>query len=310
MLARASFIQQCLAILLINLARISCWVGPWTLARTEPSNFQICLPHWASVVMSFLKMGPFSGLELLPGDWSSRPWLAGSHSHMNLSRAQMPLRQQEHAEASVVGRGCSQGCQCSQGSHLDVGFTTRFSSLFLLKTPSGGVDALNVQTHLDTLMILQLLPQLQVELWATKEVIDEKHGPFFLMTKAVNCSWSLFPRKLRCSSNSTLTSSQCCPRVSRPAMFPFDSAFLGVLLPACIPPGRHSGLECCRLEQYRPLRRCVLPYFTLFPKFLHSKQPSQPALGFWRGCPYRKGKFVCFFLFKPVCHWLALFFKD
>lgn len=196
MLARASFIQQCLAILLINLARISCWVGPWTLARTEPSNFQICLPHWASVVMSFLKMGPFSGLELLPGDWSSRPWLAGSHSHMNLSRAQMPLRQQEHAEASVVGRGCSQGCQCSQGSHLDVGFTTRFSSLFLLKTPSGGVDALNVQTHLDTLMILQLLPQLQVELWATKEVIDEKHGPFFLMTKAVNCSWSLFPRKL------------------------------------------------------------------------------------------------------------------
>lgn len=190
-LARASFIQQCLAILLINLVRLSCWVGPWTLARTESSKFQICLPHGASVVMSFLKLGPPAGLELLPGDRSPLPWLAGSHSHMNLNRAQLPSRQQERAERWLAR------CQCSQGSSLAARFTTHLSCFPPYKSlwRCGG---LNTQTHLDTLMILPLLPQLQVELWATKELINEKRGPSVLMAKAVLTAVGVsFPGKLR-----------------------------------------------------------------------------------------------------------------
>lgn len=86
----------------------------------------------------------------------------------------------------LVGGGCSCGRQCPQSSHLGHS-TTRFSSIFfLLKQDSfWRCGCLNVQTHLNTLVILKLLPQLQVELWATKEATYEKHGPSFLMTKAI-----------------------------------------------------------------------------------------------------------------------------
>lgn len=72
--------------LTLSLARISCWVGPWTLARTEPSNFQICLPLSHSELS---KAGAFPGLELLPVDSASLPCPAGSDSHVTLNRAQM-----------------------------------------------------------------------------------------------------------------------------------------------------------------------------------------------------------------------------
>lgn len=49
-----------------------------------------------------------------------------------------------------------------------------FQFCFLPPNSLWRCGCLNVQTHLNTLVILQLLPQLQVELWATKEAIDEK----------------------------------------------------------------------------------------------------------------------------------------
>lgn len=49
-----------------------------------------------------------------------------------------------------------------------------FQFCFLPPNSLRRCGCLNVQTHLNPLVILQLLPQLQVELWATKEAIDEK----------------------------------------------------------------------------------------------------------------------------------------
>lgn len=124
-----------------------------------------------------------------------------------------------------------------------------------------------MQTHLNTLVILQLLPQLQVELWATKEAIDEKYGPSFLMTKAVLTGIGVpFPQNLdglqicstlpspvpsvaslqvsRTESHLTLLSCVCCCQ-----LLSLQADFL--------------AWKCQWLERYDPLRQCSLPCFTL-----------------------------------------------
>lgn len=136
-----------------------------------------------------------------------------------------------------------------------------------------------MQTHLNTLVILQLLPQLQVELWVTKEAIDEKHGPSFLMTKAVLIGIGVpFPQNLDGlqiqSTLSPLPNSQCCQSLSQQANdVPFDSAFLCVLLPARVLTGRLPGLETAAVGMVLPTETVFSPSFTLVPRF--SVQNSQ-----------------------------------
>lgn len=94
-------------------------------------------------------------------------------------------------------------------------------------------------------MILQLLPLLQVELWVTKEAIDEKHGPSFLMTKAVLIGIGVhFPQNLDGFQiqSTPRPSSQCCQsRSQQGSDVPFD----------CFP--------VCAVASLRPYRQTSWP---------------------------------------------------
>lgn len=132
-------------------------------------------------------------------------------------------------------------------------------------------------------MILQLLPQLQVELWATKEAIDEKYGPSFLMTKAVLTGIGVpFPQNLdglqiRSTLPSPVPSVASLP--SQQDRVPFDSAFLCVLLPAFILTGRLPALEMPVVGTVRPTEAVFSPLLHFSPQILHSEQPIQLLQG-------------------------------